>query len=412
MNALTANMPQDPLTLELTKGIIWTTQRLMVKRAFERFGTVTACWLPPSESRNEFSKEYGFVRFSKPEEAKAAHAACIDGNVCIAEKRIYADFKNSNSGAPRPRSSAGSGNHVSALQEYCSREPKERRPRSPSGERADEPEEEKTKADTKPSQSSVALAYSQDLIRRFPVYGIGVSQEALKPAKRKSDDEANESDGSGSKKKLKKKSKKDKKEGDDSTAKGDGGDESASKHNDELETPWFAAVGRANVQRCMRLLAGRADVNQTTSRGVCALHLAARKASAQVCAALLKAEADVNKVTDDRHTALHYAAGAACAPACAALLHRRAQVDAKNSAGSTPLHMAAEAGAEAVYLLLGSAKAADDVPDGQGRTPAQLWVEAEKRGALEAEQRRILKERRTQQGKATVLDADGPTVLD
>eukprot|EP00930_Biecheleria_cincta_P003616 TRINITY_DN104546_c0_g1_i1.p1 TRINITY_DN104546_c0_g1~~TRINITY_DN104546_c0_g1_i1.p1 ORF type:complete len:398 (+),score=91.07 TRINITY_DN104546_c0_g1_i1:86-1279(+) len=397
-------MPQDELTLELTQGITWSTQRLMIKRSFERYGTVTACWLPPSESRNEFSKERGFVRFSKPEEAKAALEACNAGHVVCDSKRIYVDWKTSGARGP---SSRGTGGHVSVLQEYCRKKPEARRARSPS----EEPAEEKTEVATKQSQSSIT--YSQDLIRRFPVYGIGVSEEALNPGKRKNDDNSEESDNSSSKKKSKKKSKKDKKEKEDQLAiKDGGGDESASKHNEELETPWFAAVARANVQRCMRLLTGRADVNQTTSRGVCALHLAARKASAQVCAALLKAEADVNKAADDGNTALHYAAEAACAPACAALLHRRANVDTQNATGSTALHLAATAGAEAVYLLLGSAKAADDLPDRQGRTPAQLWVEAEARGALEAEQRQKLKERRTQQGKKTILDAEGPTVLD
>jgi len=81
--------------LELTDGINDMTKRSQVKELFERFGSVSACWLPPVGFRVQPDSDLGYVKFERVSCAQSAKEACDNGQVFLWERQVGVQWKTS-----------------------------------------------------------------------------------------------------------------------------------------------------------------------------------------------------------------------------------------------------------------------------------------------------------------------------
>lgn len=148
---------------------------------------------------------------------------------------------------------------------------------------------------------------------------------------------------------------------------------------DVVTTPLIDAAFRGQVHYVVELLAGGADVNETSEFGETALHAAAGANHVDVMRVLLDADAACGAMVKwTGFTPLHEAAHKGNVEAVECLVAAGADLEATDSQGRTPLHVAVESRARSVRLVeqLLQANASLSAICHQGRTPLHTAVHA------------------------------------
>lgn len=78
--------------LDLTGGITEYSSRIALKALFGQFGAVTACWIPPLETRGQ---ERAYVKFGTTAAAKAAYDAATAGALYLDGVPLKAEWRMS-----------------------------------------------------------------------------------------------------------------------------------------------------------------------------------------------------------------------------------------------------------------------------------------------------------------------------
>jgi ankyrin repeat protein len=150
------------------------------------------------------------------------------------------------------------------------------------------------------------------------------------------------------------------------------------------EAPLVDAARAGDVTAIRELLAGRADVRQTSGDGTTALHWASHRDDVAMADALLRAGARVNAVTDLGATALYLACTNHSASMVTRLLEAGADPNLALPSGETPLMNCARTGdPDAVRALLARGARVDARETAHQQT-ALMWAAAQQHPATVA----------------------------
>lgn len=110
-------------TLDLVEGITDFSKRSTIKDSLERFGEVTALWLPPVGHRTGRMKEAAYVKFRTETAAEDCMNACKRGEVILWDLTIRAKWRAENPNQSKPEDSRefdarGGGKLMSARDMY------------------------------------------------------------------------------------------------------------------------------------------------------------------------------------------------------------------------------------------------------------------------------------------------------